>query len=252
MSGITNRPERTTHPTAPASGRVLQYVYDDGGGTVEPYFMLEDGIPRTLKGDQGDAGANGTDGTDGNVWFDGSGAPGGGLGNDDDYYLDTDNGDVYQKQLGVWVLVGNIEGPQGPTGPQGPAGPTGPMNVEGFISETGTVTLPNSTTPSIVYTDSITISATGDCFLDVSLAVRPHSTGADMEFRVDFDGVTLNPLYAEEHKDTGAAQSLWRSQCFDLGNVAAGTYDLDLLFSKELTGGTAQLKNYTAKVVRYS
>jgi hypothetical protein len=126
------------------------------------------------------------------------------------------------------------------------------MNVEAFISETATVTLPNSTTKQDIYTDSVTISATGDCFLDVSLAVKGHSTGNDMEFDIEFDGVILSPVYAEEHKDTNTAQSNWRSQCFDLGNIAAGTYDLTLRFSKEATGGTAQLKNYTAKVVRYS
>ena len=245
MSGITNRPVRSTNPAAPQTDRVLHYVLDDGS-TVEPYYMLDDGVPRTLKGDQGDPGQ------DGNRWFDGTGAPAPGLGNDDDYYLDTDNGDIYQKQSGSWVIVGNIEGPQGPTGPQGPIGPAGPMNVEAFISEAVTVTLPNSTTKQIIYSDSVTISATGDCFLDVSLAVKPHSTNNDMEFDIQVDGVTLVPDYAEEHKDQSAAQSHWRSQCFDLGNVPAGTYTLDLRFSKETTGGTAQLKNYTAKVVRYS
>jgi len=146
-------------------------------------------------------------------------------------------------------------GPTGATGPQGPQGiqgPTGPMNVEAFISETGTVTLPNSTTKSVIYTNSVTISATGDCFLDISLAVRPHANINDMEFDIEFDGNILTPEYAEEHKEVDTAQSLWRSQCFDLGNVAAGTYDLNLRFSKEAPGGTAQLKNYTAKLVRYS
>ena len=126
------------------------------------------------------------------------------------------------------------------------------MNVEAFISETGTVTLPNTTTKTLIYSDSVTITATGDCFVDVSLAVKPHSTGNDMEFDVRFDGVILTPEYVEEHKDANTAQSMWRSQCLDLGNVAAGTYDLELFFSKEATGGTAQIKNYTAKVVRYT
>ena len=143
------------------------------------------------------------------------------------------------------------QGDPGPVGPQGPIGPSGPMTVEAFISETGTVTLPNTTTQTLIYSDSVTISGTGDCFLDVSLAVRPHSTGNDMEFTVEFDGTPLSTTYAEEHKDVSAAQSNWRSQCLNLGNVAAGTYSLDLFFSKEATGGTAQLKNYTAKLVRY-
>ena len=129
--------------------------------------------------------------------------------------------------------------------------PTGPMIVEAFVTEKGSVTLPDSTTFQLIYNDSITISADGPCFLDISLAVRAHSAGNDMLFEVDFDGATLSPTYAEEHKDSSAAEFMWRSQCIDLGTVVAGTYDLDLYFSKEVTGGTAQLKNYTAKVVRY-
>jgi len=246
--GTINFPVRVSHPDIPAAGRVKFYTFDTGSAE-EPYYMLDTGVFSSLIGPQGNPG---NDGVDGNRWFDGSGAPGGGLGNDDDYYLDTDNGDVYQKQLGSWGVVGNIEGPQGPQGNDGPIGPAGPMNVEAFISETGTVTLPNSTTKQVVYTDSVTIGSTGDCFLDVSLAVKPHSTNNDMEFDILFDGNLINPIYAEEGKDQSNPASNWRSQCFSLGNVAAGTYDLDLRFSKETTGGTAQLKNYTAKVVRYS
>ena len=154
-----------------------------------------------------------------------------------------------------------LKGDQGDTGPQGPQGiqgiqgiqgPAGPMNVEGLVLEAGTVTLPNSTTPSIVYTDSITLSTTGDHFLIVFLAVRPHSTGNDMEFFVEFDGNPVGPDYIEEHKDSSADQSMWRTAFIPLGNQVAGTYDLDLLFSKESTGGTAQLKYYASAVVRYS
>lgn len=166
-------------------------------------------------------------------------------------YRDSTGTDDY---IGVTGPAGP-QGPAGATGPQGPqgnVGPQGPMTVEAFISETSTVTLPNSTSKQDIYTDSVTISATGNCFLDISLAVKPHSTGNDMEFDIEFDGTVLSPEYVEEHKDSGTAQEMWRSQCLNLGNVAAGTYNLTLRFSKESTGGTAQLKNYTAKLVRYS
>jgi hypothetical protein len=33
---------------------------------------------------------------------------------DGDYYLDVDNGNVYQKVAGSWTLIGNIRGPAGP------------------------------------------------------------------------------------------------------------------------------------------
>lgn len=177
-------------------------------------------------------------------------------------WYELDSGDIIlkgEKDDGTVVNIG-VEGPQGPVGPQGPAGPAGPqgpagpagpMNVEAFISQPVTVTLPNSTTKQDIYTDVVTISADGPCYLDISLAVRPHSTGNDMEFDIEFDGNVLTPEYVEEHKDTSAVQSMWRSQCFDLGNLVAGNYNLNLRFSKETTGGTAQLKNYTAKLVRY-
>lgn len=45
MSGLINRPVLLAHPSAPAAGRTLEYIYDDGAGTVEPYYMKSDGIP---------------------------------------------------------------------------------------------------------------------------------------------------------------------------------------------------------------
>jgi hypothetical protein len=47
-------------------------------------------------------------------WYDGSGAPSSGLGDNGDYYLNTANGDVYAKSAGAWAVVGNITGPAGP------------------------------------------------------------------------------------------------------------------------------------------
>ena len=38
---------------------------------------------------------------------------------DGDFYLNTTTGDIFQKQSGVWVLIGNLKGSQGPTGPTG-------------------------------------------------------------------------------------------------------------------------------------
>ena len=166
-------------------------------------------------------------------------------------YVDSSDDEVkYIDDLGVIrTFKGDqgdqgIQGIQGLQGIQGIPGPTGPMNVEALISETGTVTLPNTTNP--------TISATGDCFVDVSLAIKPHAANNDYEFQVQFNGNFVLPALVEEGKDQSNQQSNWRMQTLDLGNVSAGTYTLALFFSKEATGGSAQLKNYTAKVVRYS
>lgn len=49
-------------------------------------------------------------------WHTDAGAPSNGLGVDGDYYLNSDNGAVYNKAGGVWVLEGNIQGPAGISG----------------------------------------------------------------------------------------------------------------------------------------
>jgi hypothetical protein len=58
----------------------------------------------------------------GSAWLNGTGAPDAGDGEDGDYYLDTDTGDVYARAAGAWELEGNIKGPEGAVGPAGPAG----------------------------------------------------------------------------------------------------------------------------------
>jgi hypothetical protein len=79
--------------------------------------LISDVPPRGPKGDTGDtgpaggtgsSGAAGADGSDGNFLYVDAGAPGGGLGNDGDQYIDTDNGDIYTKVTGSWNLQGNI------------------------------------------------------------------------------------------------------------------------------------------------
>ncbi|MGC9315402.1 MAG: hypothetical protein ACP5G4_07215, partial [bacterium] len=49
-------------------------------------------------------------GEQGSNWFDGSGVPGAGIGDDGDYYLDNDNSDYYYKDTGAWTLLGNLRG----------------------------------------------------------------------------------------------------------------------------------------------
>lgn len=89
---------------------------------------------------QGPAGppGSGGGGGSGSAWHQGSGAPSSGLGADGDFYLNTANGDVYQKTAGAWdAAVGNISGPQGATGPQGPQGDTGPQGPAGAQGDEG-------------------------------------------------------------------------------------------------------------------
>jgi hypothetical protein len=50
---------------------------------------------------------------------------------DGDYYLNTTTGDIFQKQSGVWVKIGNLKGNTGDTGPKGDTGDTGPTGAAG-------------------------------------------------------------------------------------------------------------------------
>ena len=61
----------------------------------------------------------------------GEGAPDASLGEPGDVYLDTNSGDFYQNQNGVWNVIGNLRGPQGPQGEQGPQGPAGADGADG-------------------------------------------------------------------------------------------------------------------------
>ena len=54
-------------------------------------------------GPTGSTGATGAAGAAGSVWFNGAGAPSAGTGTNGDYYLNTTNGDVYQKAGGSWT-----------------------------------------------------------------------------------------------------------------------------------------------------
>ena len=96
-------------------------VYQRASGTYS--------VIGNIKGAAGAAGTNGTNGTNGSngapgsVWRNGSGAPSNGTGIDGDYYLNTTNGDVYQRASGTYSVIGNIKGAAGAAGAQGDPGP---------------------------------------------------------------------------------------------------------------------------------
>lgn len=64
----------------------------------------------SIKGDSGDPG------TPGSIQYNGSGIPSVVLGDNNDYYVNNDNGDLYYKQSESWSLISNIKGPQGEPG----------------------------------------------------------------------------------------------------------------------------------------
>jgi len=71
-----------------------------------------------IKGATGD---DGVAGADGNTWLFGTAIPAT-EGLDGDFYLKTDNFEIYQKAAGTWSSAGNITGATGAQGIQGPVG----------------------------------------------------------------------------------------------------------------------------------
>ncbi len=66
------------------------------------------------------------------------------------------------------------QGPQGIQGVQGDPGPQGPVSLDFDDENTTTLTLPNSTTDSVVRTWSINFPATAEYRIQLLLGVRPH------------------------------------------------------------------------------
>lgn len=88
----------------------------------------------------GPIGPKGDNGADGNRWHGGIGLPSTDLGDNDDFYLNYQNGSVYQKQAGEWFWQTNIKGPKGENGKNGNNGKDGVTKVVsmGGLSSNGT------------------------------------------------------------------------------------------------------------------
>jgi hypothetical protein len=82
------------------------YINNDNGAYYEKTGVATWALRGNLVGPAGDTG---------NGWLTGSGAPDGGDGDENDLYLDTDNGDVYQKGVLGWDgPIANLTGPSSP------------------------------------------------------------------------------------------------------------------------------------------
>lgn len=102
----------------------------------------------------GPRGPKGEDGLDGNRWHGGIGLPSVELGGNEDFYLNYQNGNVYQKLAEEWVWQTNIKGPKGDKGKDGANGKEG---VTKIVSMGG---LSSNGTPFIVpKTQKVTISS---------------------------------------------------------------------------------------------
>lgn len=110
-------------------------------------------------GADGANGADGADGADGSVWRSGAGAPSNGLGANGDYYLNTSNGDVYEKAGGTYSVVDNLTGPTGATGATGAAGADGADGADGANGDAFTVSGSRGTPNAIANGGSINFTA---------------------------------------------------------------------------------------------
>lgn len=91
------------------------------------------------KGDKGDPGEDGIDGEDGDNWLSGSTKPTDTLGKLGDMYLNTSNGDVYQKEESGWTLKMNIKGEDGEDGKDGHNGSNGSRGEDGKTAYSNTI-----------------------------------------------------------------------------------------------------------------
>ena len=91
------------------------------------------------KGDKGDKGEDGEDGIDGSLWLTGTSKPLDSLGKEGDMYLNTTNGDVYQKESTGWSLKMNIKGEDGEDGKDGLNGSSGSQGKPGETAWSNTV-----------------------------------------------------------------------------------------------------------------
>lgn len=66
-----------------------------------------------------------------------TGAPGAELGLENDWAMDPDSGEVYERTATGWESRGNFKGPQGPKGDTGETGAQGPQGEKGAKGDKG-------------------------------------------------------------------------------------------------------------------
>jgi hypothetical protein len=161
----------------------LQVRFIDSNGQPINRTILSDGSGGTFWGQI----------SGGTIWYNGSGIPNPALGSDEDYYVNNDNGDYYQKSSGVWSYISSFKGPTGndsiipgPTGPQGdqgiqgPTGPQGDQGIQGVTGPTGPQGIQGVTGPTGPQGDQGVTGPTGPTLFNI---VNISSGPYDASFR---------------------------------------------------------------------
>ncbi len=181
------------------------------------------------KGDKGDPGENGEDGKDGATWLTGTSKPADSLGNLGDMYLNTTNGDVYQKEESGWTLKMNIKGEDGEDGKDGRPGLNGSQGSQGETAYSNTI-LPST---NILITQNVGSAIVGS---DVIFTVKDLDT-------TDEDGIvglTLHYLENETAKEisldvTEASKNEDGSYTFAPVDMVKGGFVVEAVLGKNTT-----------------
>ena len=181
-------------------------------------------------GATGATGAAGADGADGEAVLNGTGAPGSGLGNDGDFYIDTAAYDIYgPKTAGAWG---------GPTSLVGPAG-SGTGDVNGPMASTdNAIARFDLATGKLLQDSLVTVSDLGEITAPSVGSVIPFYFANQAAFP---NATTYHGAIAHSHADGKmyfAHGGIWNA----LANASEIVADTNTTYSVSAVDGTAGKK----------
>jgi hypothetical protein len=165
--------------------------------------------PIGLTGPAGATGAPGTNGTNGTTILNGTGAPGSAVGNNGDFYIDTEADVLYgPKNGGTWPIPGtSLVGSPGATGPQGPAGPEGPAgSASGGLACTTDGGAAGTVSVSVGSDNSVTLT----CVALTTDANCTHSNGEGGSYQ-DCNDALAPPWSQTMAKDAALSATYYNS-----------------------------------------
>lgn len=129
------------YAVGPEGGPFDFYIWTRSVGEGEGYWLNYGAI--SIVGPMGPAGPAGPQGEPGTAsqWYARPSAPTISNATQNDMFINTSTGDIYQFSNQRWVKMGNIKGIQGPAGPAGADGPIGPAGAPGERGPRGYTTI---------------------------------------------------------------------------------------------------------------